>query len=856
MKKILPILSAITLTCGALVSAQEEREIAAGPEYSAGGFHNFWFGSGYRDLWTATIKVPVLDLATAGGGLSPVRQVGQAQSVGLALKGGDGRAYTFRLLKKEPERMMPEIWRKSWPAKIARDQTSGTHPGAGLILPKLGEAAGVAWVTPRLAIMPDDPALGEFRETFANQLGTLAEFPLPIGGGNPGFMGATEILSTSNLWKKWLEGPENRVDSEALLRARILDLWVDNFDRHRGQWRWMRIPGQPLLQPLPEDPDMVLVHHDGQLMNSLRNTIPRLLNFSSHYSKRLEGPLINSFEVDRWLLSDLERSDWEAAAKDLQARFTDEVIDQALRDLPREWYDLNGAWAVGALKERRDHLVNYVLRVYDYYAKVVDIHATDRPERVAVVRSNDDLDVAITVVGESEPWYQRRFKAAETDEVRVYLHGGDDTVERTGPAGGPIKLRVIADGGSNTVDDSASGGTEIWRDGGTVTVKAGPGTHERTNAWTNPSPVEGAPWIEPRSFGHWTTRAPILAWHADIRLLAGYRFQRTAWGFRTEPARSIQTFGAAFAPTDRNGKVEYEGLFRRPMSNSRFEVRAFASAIERFNFFGFGNETPVITDREKYRTRQNVFLVQPTFRFNDQRGFSFFAGPELRYSKAPTNVDSVLDQANPTGSGSYGRLAARAGVTLSSSRLRGTQAVNFADGISDSAAEGTESLTGVKFEGETFLVPKAWDAKTGYQGVDAAAVAYVGNARHHLAFRAGGRKLWGDYAWFDAATMGGQNDRGFRSHRFYGDSSLYGTISGRLMLGDLMGFPVVPLRVGVVGFVDNGRVWLKGETSDTWHTSVGGGLLIQPVGIPMTLHGIIAHSKEGNRFSFAFGYPF
>ena len=91
----------------------------------------------------------MLDLQKAGGGLTPVRVVGQAQGLGLAFEGKDGRAYTFRSLHKHPERMLPEVSRDRWPAKLTQDQTSGTHPAAAMILPALAGAAGVAHTSPR-----------------------------------------------------------------------------------------------------------------------------------------------------------------------------------------------------------------------------------------------------------------------------------------------------------------------------------------------------------------------------------------------------------------------------------------------------------------------------------------------------------------------------------------------------------------------------------------------------------------------------------------------------------------------------------------------------------------------------------
>jgi hypothetical protein len=51
-------------------------------------------------------------------------------------------------------------------------------------------------------------------------------------------------------------------------------------------------------------------------------------------------------------------------------------------------------------------------------------------------------------------------------------------------------------------------------------------------------------------------------------------------------------------------------------------------------------------------------------------------------------------------------------------------------------------------------------------------------------------------------------------------------------------------------------VWHGVDESKTWHTSAGGGLLLQPLAKPVTLHAVAAHSKEGTRFYFGFGYPF
>ena len=86
-----------------------------------------------------------------------------------------------------------------------------------------------------------------------------------------------------------MEGPENRFDRRAYLRARVLDLWVDNYDRHRGQWRWMRLPGKDAWQPLPEDPDFVLVHRDGMVARPSDPSVPQYLRVQREIPGRLDG---------------------------------------------------------------------------------------------------------------------------------------------------------------------------------------------------------------------------------------------------------------------------------------------------------------------------------------------------------------------------------------------------------------------------------------------------------------------------------------------------------------------------------------------------------------------------------------
>lgn len=847
----------ITLVIGILcasaampAAAQQTRTVTAGDEYRASGTLRRWFGEGYRDIWTTPFEAPVLDLATEAGGLEPVRQVGGLQTAGLALRGADGRSYTFRSLHKEPERLLPAEWRRSWPAKLLRDATSATHPGAAVILPVLAEAAGIPHTRPRLVVMPDDPRLGAFRATFANTLGTFEEYPTAGTNGRTGFDGATKIVSTADLWSRWLQGPENRIDSRAFLRARILDLFVDNYDRRRGQWRWMRLPGEPLWEPLPEDPDMAFVRHNGLVIASMRRRQPRLLEFSEHYTWNLEGPTSNAAEVDRWLLADLPASAYEQIARELQSAWTDDVIDRAVAQMPPEWRRVDAGFLERALRTRRDALVPYVQHFYRYLVERIDVHLTDGNEHVTVATGPDrSTALTATVEGGSAPYYNRTFVPGETSEVRLYLHGGTDTIERTGNDG-PIHVRVIAGSGTKNVH-SADTRTEVWADASQV----GGGRISRHDPWTNPAPVADAPWLEPRNFGTWTIWQPTAWFAPDLGVVLGASITHTSYGFRSVPAAKEQTLRGGWAFGEMGGKIEYDGLFRRPASALAYQMRVFASGIEQINFFGFGNESAK-AGRSQYRSEQTVFSVAPAARFGSSPKLLFTIGPEVRYARSGQGAGTVLADQAPYGTGRFGLVAVQARFDADT-RVNPTTSI-MAMAVNGGPADSADQPPGqgIHVSASTSVTPAVWDVQETYGRVDGWVGAYAGNVNVQIAARVGGERVFGTYPWFDAASLGGRTNRGFHSRRFAGDASLYGNVELRTYFGQPKFASIFPSRIGLVGFIDAGRVWLSGEDSREWHPSAGGGLLLKPVGTPIVLRAVVAHGSEGTLIYAGSGFRF
>ena len=104
------------------------RTVVVGPEYRAGGFHRGLWGTDYRPLWTAPIPVEVLDLQHFAGGLKPVMRVGGQETKGLAMKGADGRDYTFRGSTRTPPRSFPRTCATPGPGASSRTRSRPTIP--------------------------------------------------------------------------------------------------------------------------------------------------------------------------------------------------------------------------------------------------------------------------------------------------------------------------------------------------------------------------------------------------------------------------------------------------------------------------------------------------------------------------------------------------------------------------------------------------------------------------------------------------------------------------------------------------------------------------------------------------------
>ena len=818
--------------------------VAPGAQYSAGPLYRAFMGSGYRDLWTTPVRVPVADLDVLGGGLTPVRVGGGMTTRTLHLDGRDGRRYVFRSVDKVPADLLEDFIGTPIEA-ILRDQISSFHPSGAPVVASLLEVVGILHVTPRFVVVPDDPRLGEFREEFAGMLALFEERPDDPPPGSSAFAGAEEIVQADRLFEVLEEDPRHRVASRELLRARLVDLLVGDRDRSTNNHLWARFPdgaGGFLWRPIPRDRDQAFVRFDGFLKGLARNYEPRLVTFGPEYSS-ITGLSRNAWDIDRSFLNDVSRADWVATVDEVKRLLTDDVIDRAVRELPAGHYEIVGADLTNALRERRDRLEEAAEELYRVVFRYADIHASDSAETVTVERIQDgSVRVRIESAAPAARTFERTFAPGETREVRLYLFGGDDVVTVTGDARDQIRLRVIGGGGLDRFIDRSTTGpaaNAFYDSGETTEVVAGPGTH-----WYERAVPRPFSWHEEErnlDWGHSWVPDPRFAYDGDrgLVLTAGLTYNR--YGFQRDPYSSQIGLRVGWSFGLGQPLVDYRHYFRDVVGGSDLRIQFRWSGMEIIDFYGLGNESVPLGPTAFHRTPHKQVVMSTMVSFGDGASRQLSIGPVVQYlSTDTTGTASYLRAVQPYGSGRFGQIGLQASFELDGRDREGTPSRGYA------------------LEGGATYFPEFMSVERGEFGeAHAQAAAYVSPAGGSpaLALRLQGKKLWGTYPFAESAFLGGMSSlRGLHEQRYAGDASLLGSAEVRLDVARILF--IVPTDFGLIGLADLGRVFRDGEQSSEWHSGVGGGIWLAPLRRTSTFHFTVARAERRTAIYFGVGLAF
>jgi hypothetical protein len=778
--------------------------VVPGARYQAGPVYRFFFGSQWRDAWIVPIDAPILDLDKFDGGLEPERRGGGLQTTNVHFKSANGRTWVFRSMDKDPTRVLDPDTRESVIGDIYQDLTSTAHPCAALVVAPLLEAAGVLHATPQLAILPNDPRLRRFGE-LGGMLGFMEErieHRLP---------GSDEQLETAELFERLDKQGDEQVDARAYLRARLIDILVGDWDRHVDQWRWAGFPekGRHMWRPIPRDRDQALSRFDPLLPAVGQYYTKQLASFRTEYPS-IEKLTFSGRFTDRRFLVELERNEWDEVTTEVTSKITDAVISDAVHQLPPAMVRQGGDELERDLRARRDHLADASRAFYRLLADQVDVRDPDDAGPIEVKKVAAGVDVAIPRGNQTV--FHRTFLPEETSEIRLYAASGEGRPVIDPAADAVIPIRVA-------------------------------GSHH--------TPTE-----TPRDWGHDLLFFPILSYDSTRGLVPGARALLTHYGFELVPFSSQMNFSAAYGTAVQRPRLEYSADLRTH-SPLRGLVYVAYSGMDTGNFYGIGNETMQTNPTSGfYELRQERFIARALAEVPLLGPLRGRAG--LLIESVHTRNQGVIAALQPYGAG---------GVTLPGGELG--IALNTRSGVLTSQ-RGFNLLVSLRHS-------PAWiDNQNAYTKLRGEASTALGS--HILTdvlldLRVSGEKNWGRYPFFDAAFVGGvaYNSgldltapfgggllRGFDLNRFAGDASLVGNAELRIALGK--GNLFLPLRYGVAGLGDVGRVFVAGEDSSRWHYGAGGGLWLAVYAaapgaqLATSINLFLVQSDERTSFYFAAGF--
>lgn len=839
-------------------------KVVADSQLKGNGIKKFLVGENYRREWMEPVGISVLNLNTAKGGLVPEKLGGGKQTKSLRLKDSAGREWAFRSVEKFPEKAIPTELRKTIAEKIVKDGISASYPYGALSMNVLSKAVNVPFLKDTLVYIPDDPALGEFRSRFKNIL-VLMEEKEPSGvikENDPSSIAQEgkkeKTINTEELVYALANDNNNKVDQLTVLRARLLDNFVMDFDRHEGQWDWLGIDSAAgkIYYPVPTDHDQVFYSGNGLLSKlvSSKNILPETQGF------RKKAKDIRTFNkpeqnFDRFFLTALSEDEWSGQIDEFLNSMTDSVIESALDKQPAEIQKYSAKKIITTLKEKRQYFKADMMRYYKFLSKTVSIVGSNKEEQFTISkRENGTVSVVINKTdssgNSSSKIYERTFDPAITKEIRIYGLEGNDKFMVLGDES-KIKISLIGGPGSDAFINNGKSHKVVVYDvsfeenifSGDQSISKRISNDPQNNNYTR--------------LGYHYDNSSLgisLEYSVDGGFFIGANFKIVRQGFRKEPYSVSHLFAFNRALNSSSYHLKYNADFIRIFGHTDLLVRSEAwLPTSRTHFFGIGNNT--LFDKTKpggheyYFASYDMMNISVMARNNHNSWFQTRYGLVFQYFKlrSEQNENRYISLIYPDEGDSKEQYTGKffAGgelgleINTKNDQLIPTRGIDL--NIYGRSLVGLNSFSKP--------VSQAGAGLTLYTD-------FISKKHIVIATCFGASHISGNYELEQAQYLGfKQNLRGFRIGRFAGRSRVYNNSEIRFIKSDV-NFGLFRGSFGLLVFNDVGRVWADKEQSTQWHDGYGWGIWVAPLNRLVIIASLMYSKEEKNLALINFGFQF
>jgi hypothetical protein len=810
--------------------------IAANPSLKGNTLKQIVIGKNYRKEWTQPVTIPIINLKKTG--LIPEKEGGGKETKSLHMKDSAGRTWALRSIRKYPEKLVPEDLKNTLGGKIVEDDISASHPYGAISMRVLARAAHVPYLRDKLVYLPDDTALGKFRDKYKETL-MLMEEKEPLE-----FLGypdkKPESVSTTELVEKLQNKNKNKVDQLSVLRARLLDNFVMDFDRHEGQWNWLKkdSAGSEFYFPVPKDRDQVFFTNQGLFpkLAASQSLFPELHGFSAKV-KHIDTYNRAAQNFDRVFLNELSEQDWDHETDLFLNAMTDTVIDSALAMQPKEIQQYSTEKIGSTLKKKRQYFKDDMMRYYQALSKTVSITGSNEDENFAV-KINDDGTVRVIVTGKDSSatgsvLYDRLFYPPATKEIRLYGLEGDDHFIIEGE-NSSIKLRMIGGPGKDQFTNESKSKKLFAYDVNFEKNEMQGAIHNRINK----DPLNNM--YTRLDFKYKVSGlGPSIEISPKEGFFLGANFKSIRQGFHKEPYASKQVITVTHSLNSASFHFAYDADFIHAISNTDLLVRSdMMMPSNRRNFFGWGNNTPFDKAKHKqdyYHMKYDIANLDLLGRTKLGNRVRIEFGPSFQYlqlrqkenagkfisSWSPVHISDNIFQKKWYGGVEFRFIAdTRNSETLTTQGVTLNTYVRTLRGLNSNSYNFTQ--TGGSLALYTDLSTKGAIVLANLFGADHNVGVFEPAQSQFLGFT--------------------EHLRGYVSQRFAGRTVAYNQTEARLKFGKI-NLLLIKADFGVYVFNDVGRVWSDGKQSNNWHNGYGGGIWLATMK-KFVVTGYLSYSNE------------
>lgn len=833
--------------------------IYAKKQTKAGKFYTWLWGEHYRKYYAMPIEAKTANISELNGGYTPFREGGGNQSNSLRLKSKDGQEFVMRGVKKSAVRFLNNMAFKrntfgnelnnTFPDRFLLDFYTTSHPFTGFSVNNMADKINLFHSNPELYYVPKQEGLGIYNKNYGDELYMIEEHFSADPKTLASLDNAQDILSTDDVLKNLRKDSKYSVDQDLYLRARIFDMLIGDWDRHEDQWKWAEYKNgnKIIYKPIPRDRDQAFSKFDGTAFKVIMN-IPAIRHMKTFKDdiKSVRWMNMEPYPLDLILLKNSEQEDWIAQAKYIQEHLTDNDINTAFDNLPKEVKDETITDIQRKLKLRKEKLEEYATRYFDVLQEKVPLTGTVNKDKFVIVKNGNSVEVKqyeITKDNGEQLVFEKTYNDTKTKELWLYGLEDDDVYEVSGEGKARINIRLI--GGYNHDTYNVANGSRIK----IYDFKAQKNTYNARSASkhiSNDYEVNTYNWKHPKY--NFFAGYPNANFNPDDGVIVGIVANYTVNNFIRDPYTQKHSLRANLYTATGGFNLGYKGIFKKAVGNWDAGIDAsYTTPFFARTFFGLGNETVYdkdLVEKDYNRVRISQIKFAPSISTTSWLNLKHQFQLSFEHSKVQRNEDrfvAVSPDVNPEVFN--GQQFAGGNYTFSFKNFDQnafpTLGLELALNAGWKANISEIKQNFAAFEGTLNLFHRI-DKKGRFVFANSSNTMIINN---------------NNFEFYQAAAIGGNNAmHAYRNERFAGKSYFANNSEIRWNFGRIKN-NIAPTNMGILVGYDVGRVWKDNEISDKWHQGIGAGLWLN---ILETFSAKLSYftGEDGGRISGGIGMNF